>query len=147
LGAAAGNDALDGATAVSAVPADVPEPLVVLAGRAMVVSALPDESGDAAVEGTDKGGDVATDDGEAAAPAAVSYLALSDDEHESNPTQVREPSRALAVVRLSTISLSIRHIRRASRLKPSSSRSGGSITWEGCAGRCVRSPPARRGPY
>lgn len=146
LGAAAGNDAWDGATAVSVAPAAVPERVAVSAARAMAVSALPDESGDAAVEGTDEGGDVATDDGDAAAPDAVSYLALSGDEHESNPTQVREPSRALAVVRLSPISLSIRHIRRASRLKPSSSRSGGSIPGRAGQGGALGHHPPRGAP-
>jgi hypothetical protein len=100
-GAAAGNDAWDGATALSAL-----------------LLALPDESADAAGEGTDEGGDVATDDEEAAAPDAVSYLAFSDDEQESNPTQARAPSRIPAVLRMSMVSLDIRH---ASKLKPSSS--------------------------
>ncbi len=73
----------------------------------MLVAALPDESGSAAVEEADEGADVTADDDEAAVPDAVSYLALSDDEHENKPTQAKEPSRTLAVVRLRTIPLYI----------------------------------------
>jgi hypothetical protein len=101
----AGDGARDGAAPVSAAFLRVLGAPVVSTAGAMPTSALPDGSGDCAVEGSDEGGDGAADDEDVAAPVPASYVALLDDEHESSPTQASGPIRALAVIRLSVASM------------------------------------------